>query len=103
MGEKAPGPPAAVWLIGRDEATPNYTVLYHDGRPVSRVYHMSFADGVWRIWRDTPGFSQRHEGNVSQDGWTISGHWENSSDGTHWQHDFDVNYSKAPSRTPESN
>ena len=26
MGKKAPGPPQALWLIGRDESTPNYTV-----------------------------------------------------------------------------
>jgi hypothetical protein len=32
MGDKAPGPPEALWLISRDESTPDYTVLYYDAR-----------------------------------------------------------------------
>src|SRR5690349_20249330 len=38
MGDKAPRPPAALWLVSRDESTPDYTVLYYDSRSVSRVY-----------------------------------------------------------------
>ena len=30
MGDKSPGPPQALWLIDRDDSTPNYTVLYYD-------------------------------------------------------------------------
>lgn len=56
MGDKPPSPPAAMWLIGRDESSSEYTVLYYDARSVSRVYHMSFLDGVWKMWREAPGF-----------------------------------------------
>lgn len=91
MGGK---PPAALWLISRDEATPNYTVLYYDARHVSRVYEMSFLDGVWKMWRNSPGFSQRYEGTVSQNGRTVTAHWEKSNDGIKWEHDFDVTYRK---------
>src|SRR5689334_20906164 len=45
--------PAARMLIGRDQDTENYTVLYSDARGVSRVYLMSFASGHWRMWRDS--------------------------------------------------
>src|SRR5690242_3781302 len=85
---------AALWLISRDEAVPNYSVLYYDSRSVSRVYEMSFSEGVWRMWREAPGFWQRYEGTVSKDGKTISARWEKSSDGTRWEHDFDVTYTK---------
>ena len=95
MGDKPPNPPAALWLISRDESASNYTVLYYDARNVSRVYEMSFAEGVWKMWREAPGFWQRFEGIVSQSGASITAHWEKSSDGVSWEHDFDVTYTKA--------
>ena len=94
MGDKPPGPPNAIWLISRDESTPNYTVLYYDARSVSRVYEMSFSGGEWKMWREAPGFWQRYEGTLSNDGNTITAHWEKSADGTKWEHDFDVTYTK---------
>jgi len=94
MGDKSTSPPQALWLIGRDDSTPNYTVLYYDARCVSRVYEMSFSEGVWKMWREAPGFWQRYEGTVSKDGKTITAHWEKSSDGSRWEHDFDVTYTK---------
>ena len=94
MGGQPQGTPDAIWLIGRDESTPNYTVLYYDNRSVSRVYEMSFSDGLWKMWRNAPGFSQRFEGKFSEDGNIITAHWQNSSDGSTWEHDFDVTYTK---------
>lgn len=94
MGNKRPSTPDAIWLISRDESTSNYTVLYYDTRKVSRVYAMSFAEGVWKMWRTSPHFSQRFEGKLSADGTRITAHWEKSSDGVTWEHDFDVTYTK---------
>lgn len=94
MGDKPPGPPAVLWLISRDESAPGYTVFYYDSRSVSRVYEMSFSEGVWRMWRNAPGFCQRYEGIVGKNGETISARWEKSNDGTRWEHDFDVTYTK---------
>ena len=94
MGDGQPSPPAAVLMIGRDDAAADYTVLYYDSRGVSRVYAMSFADGVWKMWREATGFSQRFEGAISQDGATIAAHWEKSFDGATWEHDFDLTYTK---------
>ncbi len=94
MGDMPPSPPNAIWLISRDESVSNYTVLYYDARRVSRVYEMSFADGLWKMWRQAPGFWQRFEGTVSDSGTTITAHWEKSPDGTAWEHDFDVTYTK---------
>jgi hypothetical protein len=94
MGDNLSAAPDATWLIGRDDSTPNYTVLYYDSRGVSRIYQMSFSDSVWKMWREAPGFSQRFEGKVSNDGKTITARWEKSPDGTTWQHDFDLTYTK---------
>lgn len=94
MGGQPGGTPDATWLIGRDESMPKYIVLYYDAREISRVYEMSFSDGTWRMWRSSPGFSQRFEGSVSDQGNTITARWEKSSDGSIWEHDFDVTYTK---------
>lgn len=89
----------ARWLINRDDSRADYSVFYYDARSVSRIYEMSFADGVWKMWREAPGFSQRYEGAVSNDGKTITAHWEKSFDGSTWEHDFDVTYTKLSQAT----
>jgi hypothetical protein len=65
---------------------------YFDSRGVHRTYEMSLNDGVWRLWRDSPGFAQRFTGRLSKDGGAFRGAWEKSRDGSHWEHDFDLTY-----------
>lgn len=84
----------STWIIGLDATTETYSVLYYDERGVARVYHMSLRDGLWKLWRTTPDFSQRFEGRLSEDGQTITARWEKSSDGATWEHDFDLTYTK---------
>ena len=43
---------------------------------IARAARMSLDDGVWRLWRDGPDFSERFTGRFSDDGTTISGAWE---------------------------
>ena len=87
--------PGALSIIGYDDSTEIYSMHYFDSRGVSRILEMSLSDGVWKIWRASPGFSQRFTGTFSDNGNTITGFWEKSSDGTNWEHDFDVTYKKA--------
>jgi len=91
--ESKKAPPEANWIIGRDQDSDQYTVLYFDNRGVSRVYQMSFKSNNWEMWRDNPGFSQRFEGVVSEDRKTIEAKWEKSIDGgKNWEHDFNMTY-----------
>lgn len=94
QGIKGSGTPWAVWLIGKDEDASGYTALYTDDRGVSRVYHMSFEKDGWKIWRNTPKFSQRFEGKINEDGKTIQPQWQKSFDGKKWEHGFDISYTK---------
>lgn len=95
QGDPPPSPPAALWLIGRDEASPEYEVLYFDARRVSRVYRMSFDAGMWKMWREAPGFWQRFECKVAPDGASMVGEWTKSlDDGATWEHDFDIIYTR---------
>lgn len=95
QSEHSGDPPSARWTIGRDESDPDYRVLYFDNRGVSRVYEMSLSGGSWKMWRNTPGFSQRFEGRISPDRNIIVSHWEKSFDGVTWEHHFDIKYNRA--------
>jgi hypothetical protein len=88
------GPPSGIAVIGRDDAAETYSMLYFDARGVSRIYEMSLEGSVWRLHREAPGFSQRFTAAFSDDGTTITGHWEKSTDGSHWELDLNWSYTR---------
>jgi hypothetical protein len=95
QGQTPSGPPDGVWVIGRDQTQAEYEVLYFDVRPMSRVYHMSFAGSMWTMWRHAPGFWQKFECSIGTDQRKMTGHWEKSTDdGSTWDHDFDISYAR---------
>jgi hypothetical protein len=94
-----PDAPDGIAVIRFDPASDTYSQHYFDSRGVARVYAMSFRDGVWGLLRDSPDLSpldflQRFTGAFSGDGSTIRGRWESSWDGTSWERDFDLTYTK---------
>lgn len=86
--------PRSVAVMGPDEEAATYAMLYSDSRGVSRIYRMTFSGGIWTLWREFPGFSQRFHGTFSEDGKIITARWERSSDGSNWERDFDLTYTK---------
>ena len=89
-----PGPPNALSVIGHDDAGDTCSMLYADERGVARIYQMGLEDGVWKMWRESLGFSQRMTGMFNADGTTISVHGELSRDGSIWEPDLDVTYTR---------
>jgi hypothetical protein len=90
---RTPAPfPSGVAVIGCDDSTGRCAAHYFDSRGVARLYEMSLIDGVWKQWREAPGFHQRFTGTFSEDGNTINASWEFSEDGVSWRHDFDLRY-----------
>ncbi len=89
-----PGPPSAISIIGHDDTVETCTMLYADERGVARIYQMSLDGNIWKMWRDSPGFSQRVMAKFSEDGNLITGHGELSRDGSHWERDLDVTYTR---------
>jgi hypothetical protein len=87
--------PRSTAVIGPDDEAETYSMLYFDSRGVSRIYRMTFHGGIWTLWRDFPGFSQRFHGMFSEDHNTITARWEKSSDGSHWERDFDLTYTRS--------
>lgn len=86
--------PASTVIVGADDTTGAYCWLHFDSRAVSRIYRMSLEDGVWRVWREAPGFSQWFAGTFSRGGTLIRGRWEKSGDGRAWDTDFDLTYTR---------
>jgi hypothetical protein len=88
------GPPNALSVIGYDDSVETCSMLYSDERGVSRIYQMSLEGSVWKIWRDAPGFLQHMTATISSDGNTITWHGELSRDGSNWEQDLDVTYTR---------
>jgi hypothetical protein len=91
--ENAPASTRSV--IGFDDATGEITQLYADSRRVFRIYRGTLSGDAWRLERAAPDFHQRFIGEFRDDGRTIDGRWESSSDGTAWELDFPITYRKA--------
>ena len=95
-----PEAPDSVALIAWDPERQSYTQHYFDSRGVVRVYAMKWDGSVWTLQRDTPDFSplnflQRFRAQLSDDGTRLAGAWEINRDGSTWEHDFDLNYTRS--------
>lgn len=88
------GPPASVSIINLDDTNGQGAMIYYDERGVSRIYQMSFAGNVWKLWRDAPGFNQKFEGVISNDRKIMKASWFAMEDEKTWVHDFDIEYVK---------
>jgi hypothetical protein len=92
--QREQGIPNAFNVIGHDDAVEPCSMLYTDERGVARIYQMSLADGVWKMWRESPGFSQRMTGTFSDDGNTITWRGELSRDDSTWEPDLSITFTR---------
>jgi hypothetical protein len=83
------GEPVWHFVFGHSDANERLIALYHDPRPTSRAFHMTFRNGEWTLDREDPDFHQRFAATVTDD--RIHGRWEASEDaGATWRKDFDL-------------
>jgi hypothetical protein len=92
--DQGQGVPSAFNIIGHDDAVEPCSMLYTDERGVARIYQMTLANGVWKMWRESTGFSQRMNGTFSDDGKTIDWRGELSHDGVIWEQDLNVTFTR---------
>jgi hypothetical protein len=88
-----------VWhfVFGRSDPNEQLIALYHDPRPTSRVFDMTFVGDNWTLHREDPDFHQRFVAKVSAD--RIEGHWDASDDqGATWRKDFDLIFERTTTR-----
>jgi hypothetical protein len=79
-------------VIGFDDTTGEIAQLYADSRGVFRIYRGTLTDEAWTMERAAPDFHQRFIGRFSEDGRTMEGAWEFSTDGSTWELDFPITY-----------
>ena len=94
-------PKATRAVMGFDDSTGEFVQLYSDDRGVSRIYRGTLTDDAWRLERAAPDFHQRFVGEFRDDGRTIDGRWESSTDGTTWELDFPITYRKVDDDDPQ--
>lgn len=92
--EHGTGIPSAFSVIGHDDVTEPCSMLYSDERGVARIYQMSLSGGVWKMWRESADFSQRMTGTFSDDRNTINWRGELSRDGSSWEPDLNVMFTR---------
>ena len=86
--------PAGISIFGSDGSAEDYTMLYFDERGVSRKYTAALKDNVWKWWRNDSEFSQRFTAKITDDGNTIIGKGEMSKNGSPWEDDLDLTYTR---------
>lgn len=80
-------------VFGRSDANEQLVALYHDPRPTSRLFRMTFTGTDWSMLREDPDFHQRFVATV--DGDRILGRWDASEDeGATWRKDFDLTFER---------
>ena len=94
-----PAAPDGIAVIGWDAGRGGLVQHYFDTRGVARLYEMGFSDGLWTLSRTAADFSpldfaQRFTARISADHTTIRGEWELAFDGSAWQHDFELTYTR---------
>ena len=89
--------PQGLAIFGHDDAQEDCTIVYFDQRGVSRIIQTTLKDNVWKTWRNAPGFSQRSTATISADGNTIVGVGELSKDGSTWEGDLSLTYTRVKS------
>ncbi len=89
-----PGIPTGIAVFGCDDTVNDCSMLYYDERGVARIYHWSFADNVWKWWRNAPGFAQRFTARLVDGGQKMIGKGEKSSDGNTWEGDLNLTYTR---------
>jgi hypothetical protein len=86
--------PTGLAIIGSDDKLGTLGMLYFDERGVSRRYEVAMHGDVLRWWRDAPGFSQRWVCTIAGDGRTMVGKGELSKDGSTWEGDLELTYTR---------
>jgi hypothetical protein len=82
--------PDGISIIGGPEDGEGLVLESFDSRGVRRTYRTSLDGGVWRIWRDQPGFDQRFSATLAPD--RFEGVFQLAETPGEWQDDMTVSY-----------
>jgi hypothetical protein len=86
--------PTGIAIFGSDNVNQEYFMLYFDERGVSRKCDVSFEANILKWRRNGKDFSQRYSWTIAEDGRSIIGKGEISKDGSVWEKDLDLTYTR---------
>lgn len=86
--------PASISIFASDNTKGEYFMLYFDERQVSRKCDVAIRDNVLEWSRNAPEFSQRYTFTLTDNGDTIISKGEMSKNGTTWEPDLDLTYTR---------
>ena len=86
--------PASIAIFGSDNTKGEFFMLYFDERKVSRKCDVQFNGNVLKWWRTGPEFSQRYTFTFTDNNNTIISRGEMSENGTTWEPDLDLTYTR---------
>lgn len=87
--------PDSISIIGVMEGGDTIEMQYFDSRGVHRVYSIEFDGKELRIRRDAPGFAQRLNAELADDGSTLACVWQ-LDQGEGYRDDIAITYRRAP-------
>ena len=86
--------PDGLALFGSDDGSGQIFMLYFDERGVSRKYDCSVEGNQCKWWRDDPKFSQRFTVVIEDNGNKMVGKGEMRREGSGWEEDLGLTYSR---------
>ncbi len=86
--------PPSIAIFGSDNTKGEYFMLYFDERKGSRKCDVLFQGDILKWWRNGPEFSQRYTFTFTDNGNTIINKGEISENGTTWEQDLDLTYTR---------
>jgi hypothetical protein len=87
--------PDSLSVIGVMEGEDELSMQYFDSRGVHRVYAIGFDGTELTLERDAPGFAQRGNAKLSDDGSTLAGVWQLNRDDQGYRDDLAFTYRRA--------
>jgi hypothetical protein len=88
--------PDFLGVIGVMEGDEELSMQYFDSRGVHRIYEIGFDGRELTMERDAPGFDQRLNARLSDDGSTLSGVWQLNQDDEGFKDDLAFTYRRDP-------
>jgi hypothetical protein len=86
--------PSGISIIGSDDVTNEFFMLYFDERGISRKYDLTFKDKAITWSRNSPEFSQQMVLTVAADGKTIVSKGEMRKNDGAWEPDLELTYTR---------
>jgi hypothetical protein len=86
--------PSGISILGSDNASGEYFMLYFDERDISRKYDVSFKNNIMKWSRTSPEFSQRMTLTIHKDNKTITSKGEMSKNSAPWEPDLELTYTR---------